>query len=194
MVCDPVCTGCDPVCHIGGTDIGAPAKGQHSHVADARDATEVIDSIEGPRVGDPPGQHGAYPGQALELEQRRAIDIHGYAECLERGAPHSPHVEASRRGMNGVSAEDRPFGPANSRERLHAVVAAMEVTIDLEGRLTDEDGGRSGDASTKLAHQTGRNEYEPEGHQRPFDAVHTAASISRSSPKPACNARSASSP
>ncbi len=194
MVCDTVCKRCDTVCNIGGADIRTPAKGQHSHAADARDATEVIDPIEGPRVGDPPGQHGAYPGQALEFEERRVIEVHGYAERLQCGARHSPHVETIGRGMNGVSAAYGPLRPTYSCERLHAVVTAMEMTIDLEGGRTDEDGGRSGDARTKLAHQAGGNEYKPQSHQRPLDAVHTAASISMSSPKPACNARSASSP
>lgn len=122
------------------------------------------------------------------------IEVHGYTERLQCSARHSPYVETIGRGMNGVSAAYGPFGPTYSRQRLHAVVAAMEVTVDLEGRRTDEDGGRSGDTSTKLAHQTGSNEDEPQSHQHPLDAVHTPASISMSSPKPACNARSASSP
>ena len=122
------------------------------------------------------------------------IEVHGHAEGLQRGARHSPHVETIGPAMNGVSAAYGPFGPTYSRERLHAVMAAMQMAIDLEGRRTDEDGGRRGDTSMKLAHQTGRNQYEPRGGQHPLDAVHTAASISMSSPKPACNARSASSP
>ena len=136
-----------------GLDMGTNAEGQHSHRADARDAIEVIDPHEGPRGGDTPGQYGANSGQALQLQERRGIQIDGYRECRELVAVHTPGVETFRDGLNGVPTAYRgPGGATCSLEPLGADEATMQVAIDLERRFADDDGGRSGHTRLKLAH------------------------------------------